>query len=132
MNDCRRILEHSIGEPLPRLHPVPASAISMVMQTMQILVPIWDSPRKSYDMPSTTLPALAEDELDDILYFSRIGDLKEVKGAIENSAKQANVSLHDILLAAVDESSGNGPLHMASANGHTGLSNCPDQRFSWA
>lgn len=96
------------------------------------LVPIWDSPRKSYDMPSTTLPALAEDELDDILYFSRIGDLKEVKGAIENSAKQANVSLHDILLAAVDESSGNGPLHMASANGHTGLSNCPDQRFSWA
>ncbi|KAI9878277.1 MAG: hypothetical protein M1830_001377 [Pleopsidium flavum] len=71
-------------------------------------------------MPSTTLPTLAEDQLDDILYFARVGDFTELRSAIETSAKQVNVPLRDILLAAVDEPSGNGPLHMASANGHTG------------
>lgn len=73
-------------------------------------------------MPSTTLPALTDDELDDILYFSRTGGLTELKTAIETSAKQSHVSSHDILLAAVDQDSGNSALHMASANGHTGAS----------
>ncbi len=73
-------------------------------------------------MPSTTLPKLSEDELDDILYFSRVGGLSELKNTIETCAKRFNVSLHDIILASIEEDSGNGPLHMASANGHNGLS----------
>jgi len=71
-------------------------------------------------MPSRTPPLLSEDEIDDILYFSRAGEFSDFKTAIEAPAKRLHAPPHDILLAAVDESSGNGALHMASANGHTG------------
>ncbi|MCJ1258585.1 hypothetical protein MMC24_006418 [Lignoscripta atroalba] len=69
-------------------------------------------------MPSTTLPSLSEDEIDDLLYFARTGELSDLKTSVEAFAKAANASQSDIIVAAVDSFSGNGPLHMASANGH--------------
>ena len=79
-------------------------------------------PRQSLDMPSTTLPSLSEDEIDDLLYFARTGELSDLKTSVEAFAKAANASQSDIIVAAVDSFSGNGPLHMASANGHLGMS----------
>ena len=73
-------------------------------------------------MPSATMPSLSEDEIDDLLYFARIGDLQELLSSIEAFAKSTNSTQSSVLSAAVDEQSGNGILHMASANGHTGKS----------
>ncbi|KAI4123204.1 MAG: hypothetical protein LQ347_006247 [Umbilicaria vellea] len=69
-------------------------------------------------MPSTTLPSLIEDDIDDLLYFARTGELEELQTTLSALAKTSNVARFDILSAAVDVDSGNGLFHMASANGH--------------
>ncbi len=107
---CRRTV-------LRDVYPVPVSA-NRCMTGNRAFV---HKKTKTPSMPSTTLPKLSEDELDDVLYFSRIGDLAELKVTIETCAKRFNVPLHDIMLAAIEDGSGNGPLHMASANGHNGM-----------
>ena len=76
-------------------------------------------------MPSTTLPSLTEDDIDDLLYFARTGELEDLHSTLSVFAKSSNVLLFDILSAAVDADSGNGLLHMASANGHIGTSPIP-------
>ena len=64
---------------------------------------------------------LPEDTLDDILYFARTNSLSDLKELLaENAAIQRTTPLA-ILTAAVDPYSGNDALHMASANGHTGM-----------
>ncbi len=73
-------------------------------------------------MPSATTPSLSEDDIDDLLYFARTGELRELLSSIEAFAKSANSTQASIISAAIDEYSGNGILHMASANGHTGKS----------
>lgn len=71
-------------------------------------------------MPSKSPPHLSADELDDLLYFSRAGSLPDFQATISTSSKRLNTPPHTILLAAVDDTSRNSALHMASANGHTG------------
>lgn len=71
-------------------------------------------------MPSAIMTSLPEDEIDDLLYFARIGDLQELLSSIEAFAKSANTTPASIVSAAIDKQSGNGILHMASANGHIG------------
>ena len=71
-------------------------------------------------MPSATLPSLSKEEIDDLIYFARIGDLSELLSCIEGLAKSATTTQSSIISAAIDEQSGNGILHMASANDHIG------------
>ena len=71
-------------------------------------------------MPSATTTSLSEDEVDDLLYFARVGDLQELLSNIEALAKSVNSSHMHIISGAIEKQSGNGILHMASANGHTG------------
>ncbi len=71
-------------------------------------------------MPSATTPSLSEEEVDDLIYLARVGDLQELLSNVEALAKSANSSQIHIISGAIDDLSGNGILHMASANGHTG------------
>jgi hypothetical protein len=69
-------------------------------------------------------PNLSEEEVDDLLYFARTGETVDFQSTVEELCSREKVGLSDILGAAKDESSGNGPLHMAAANGHAGASEC--------
>ena len=75
-------------------------------------------------MSSATLFTINTDDIDDLLYLARLGETTDLKAAIDLIAKTLSATPHTILTAAVDKESGNGLLHMASANGHVGL-------FSW-
>jgi hypothetical protein len=63
---------------------------------------------------------LSEDEIDDLLYFARSGETEDFNILKEELLKRENVPLAGLLEAARDETSGNGILHMAGANGHHG------------
>lgn len=65
-------------------------------------------------------PKLSEDEIDDLLYFARTGDKAEFNALKDELCKRENVSEGRLLEAAREEESGNGILHMAAANGHSG------------
>ena len=67
-----------------------------------------------------TALTLTEDQIDDLLYLSRTGETSDLKATIDLFAKAIPTTLSAILAAAVDPASGNGLLHMASANCHTG------------
>ena len=70
-------------------------------------------------------PQLSEDEIDDLLYYARTGDLQEFTTLSDELCKREHTTLTELLLAAKDPYSGNSPLHMAAANGHTGtVTNC--------
>ena len=66
-------------------------------------------------------PKLTEDEIDDLLYFARTGELDDFQVTVTELKTRESTGLVDLLQVAKDEHSGNGPLHMASANGHTGM-----------
>ena len=80
---------------------------------------IYNHSRYLIKMPSATSPSLSEEEIDDCLYFARVGDLQELLSTIKASAESTNSTNDSVMFAAVDEQSSNGVLHMASANGHT-------------
>lgn len=80
--------------------------------------------------------ALTEEQVDEILYCARIGDVNDLKTAIlhciatsesgDTAGRQRDLQLSsrealDVLRAAVTED-GNSALHYASANGHIGES----------
>jgi len=65
-------------------------------------------------------PTLSEDEIDDLLYFARTGDLEEFNALSRSVCKRESLTVVGLLEAARDEMSGNGVLHMAAANGHDG------------
>lgn len=71
-------------------------------------------------MPSAMPPQLSEDEIDDLLYFARTGELQDFNGLADELCEREGASLSDLLPAVKDTYSGNGPVHMAAANGHTG------------
>jgi hypothetical protein len=71
-------------------------------------------------MPSAMPPQLSEDEIDDLLYFARTGELQDFNGLAHELCERECASLSDLLSAVKDTYSGNGPVHMAAANGHTG------------
>lgn len=62
--------------------------------------------------------ALDPDTLDDILYLSRTGELSELQSLLSTTSPSSPSS---VLASAVDAASGNSALHMAAANGHTGM-----------
>ncbi|KAH8803200.1 ankyrin repeat-containing domain protein [Xylogone sp. PMI_703] len=69
-------------------------------------------------------PNLSEDEIDDLLYYARTGDLEEFATLRDELCKRENIgpgALAELLRVAKDENSGNGVLHMAAANGHEGF-----------
>ena len=70
-------------------------------------------------------PKLSEDEIDDLLYFARIGDKAEFNTLKVELCKRESLSDVQLLEAAKDEESGNGILHMAAANGYSGISPFP-------
>jgi ankyrin repeat protein len=66
-------------------------------------------------------PQLSEDEIDDLLYYARTGDLQEFNNLSDELYAREHTTLSDLLVAVKDAYSGNGPVHMAAANGHTGI-----------
>ncbi|KAK6333727.1 hypothetical protein TWF730_003910 [Orbilia blumenaviensis] len=63
-------------------------------------------------------PTLDEDTIDDLLYFSRTGELSDLKETISELSKSLNRYSLEIPASAVDPYSGNTCLHMAAANNH--------------
>ncbi|KAH8656665.1 ankyrin repeat-containing domain protein, partial [Tricladium varicosporioides] len=63
----------------------------------------------------------SEDEIDDLLYFARIGENVEFNTLKDKLCQREGVTILQLLQSARDESSGNGILHMAAANGHAAL-----------
>ncbi|CAP73359.1 uncharacterized protein PODANS_2_7460 [Podospora anserina S mat+] len=63
-----------------------------------------------------------EEEIDDLIYLARVGDKDELStllsGIIARQTTDRIPTPADVLAQAVDESSKNTTLHMASANGH--------------
>ncbi|KAL8737266.1 MAG: hypothetical protein Q9181_001852 [Wetmoreana brouardii] len=67
-------------------------------------------------MPSSTLPTISADEIDDLLYLARTNDIHDLKSGIQIFAISQHTSVNNILQAIVDPESGNSLLHMACAN----------------
>lgn len=65
-----------------------------------------------------------EEEIDDLIYLARVGDKDELStllsGIIARQTTDRIPTPADVLAQAVEESSKNTTLHMASANGHVG------------
>lgn len=70
---------------------------------------------------ATMTPKLSEDEIDDLLYYARIGDTEEFNTLKDELCRRESVTEVELLEAARDGESGNGVLHMTAANGHSGL-----------
>lgn len=72
-------------------------------------------------MHSLALPTLTVDEIDDLLYFTRVNEVQELEQTISSLTQRYSCQSHDILQASVDPDSGNTVLHYCSANGFTDL-----------
>ncbi|CAI4214774.1 unnamed protein product [Parascedosporium putredinis] len=62
-------------------------------------------------------PTLTEDEIDDLIFFSRAGDDSELQDSLKVLAEREKVSEAEIISAAQDEGKST-CLHMATGNGH--------------
>lgn len=67
-------------------------------------------------------PKFSEDEIDDLIYFARVGEKDEFETLREELCKREGCSTTELLENARDSESGNGVLHMSAANGHHGNS----------
>jgi hypothetical protein len=65
-------------------------------------------------------PTLTPDEIDDVLYFTRVNDAADLTSTTAELAQKYTCQPKDILEAAVDPESGNGVLHYCAANGLAG------------
>ncbi|KAG5660504.1 hypothetical protein KAF25_003110 [Fusarium avenaceum] len=63
-------------------------------------------------------PKLTEDEIDDLIYFSRAGEQEDLTESIKTLAERENASPAEIVAAAQDASNKSTCLHMATGNGH--------------
>ncbi|KAF7940490.1 uncharacterized protein EAE98_000617 [Botrytis deweyae] len=63
-------------------------------------------------------PKFSEDEIDDLIYFARVGEKDEFETLREELCKREGCSATELLESARDSESGNGVLHMSAANGH--------------
>jgi hypothetical protein len=72
-------------------------------------------------MSSSYPITLDPDTIDDILYFARTNSLADLTELLSTTAISLSTNSTAILLAAIDPDTGNSALHMASANGHTGI-----------
>lgn len=72
-------------------------------------------------MPLLGAPPLEADEIDDLLYFTRVNEPVDLNQTVSELSQKYNCSDHDVLSSAVDQGSGNTILHYCSANGLTDL-----------
>lgn len=63
---------------------------------------------------------LSEDDVDDLLYYSRIGETEELNNLLSTLEQRLSTKACAIIEAAQDEYSHNNVIHMAAGNGHTG------------
>ncbi|KAJ4136360.1 ankyrin repeat-containing protein [Fusarium equiseti] len=63
-------------------------------------------------------PKLTEEEIDDLIYFSRAGEQEDLTETIKSLAERENASPAEIVAAAQDASNKSTCLHMATGNGH--------------
>jgi hypothetical protein len=74
--------------------------------------------------------SLSEEQIDDLLYFARAGEIEDFTQTLSEFKAATSASEADILLAARDEFSRNNVLHMTAGNGHLGkpaLSQCMEE-----
>lgn len=71
--------------------------------------------------PEIMAPQLSEDEIDDLIYFARVGENDDLSETLESLAEREKVSSAEILSAAKDEGNKSTALHMATGNGHLGM-----------
>ena len=64
--------------------------------------------------------ALKEEQIDDILFYARAGELEELRICIQELSQATSTAELDIIAASVEEQSQNTALHMAAANGQLG------------
>ena len=72
-------------------------------------------------MPSAVEPSLTVDEIDDLLYFTRVNDIQDLAQTISELAQKHNCKQKAVILAGVDPASNNTLLHYCSANGFDDL-----------
>lgn len=75
--------------------------------------------KKSENSFITMAPNLTEDEIDDVVYFARVGEDADLVETLKTLSEREKVSPAEILLAAKDEGKSTA-LHMAAGNGHLG------------
>jgi ankyrin repeat protein len=73
-------------------------------------------------MASSNTPTLTADEIDDVLYFTRVNEVSDLQTTITELAQKYQCQPTAIVEAAVDPESGNSPLHYCAANGLAGTS----------
>jgi hypothetical protein len=66
------------------------------------------------------MAALDEDAVDEILYLSRANEAAELASYLSELSLQTKRSSTELVVAAIDPYTKNGPLHYAAANGHNG------------
>lgn len=69
------------------------------------------------------MPRLTEDEIDEILYLSRVNEVSELSDYLTSLSTKYNCAKEILFEAAVDPESGNSALHYAAANGHLDILN---------
>ncbi|CCF32354.1 hypothetical protein CH063_04758 [Colletotrichum higginsianum] len=62
-------------------------------------------------------PKLSEEEIDDLIYLSRAGELAELQETLKTLSERENASVGEVITAAKDEGKST-CLHMAAGNGH--------------
>ncbi|EME81905.1 uncharacterized protein MYCFIDRAFT_138563 [Pseudocercospora fijiensis CIRAD86] len=72
-------------------------------------------------MHITATPQLTFDEIDDLLYFTRVNEVQDLQQTITELIQKYQCEAKDVLSAAIDPESGNTVLHFCSANGFTEL-----------
>lgn len=71
-------------------------------------------------MSSSTLPALTADEIDDLLYFTRVNEIDDLKQTITELSQKYQCGSKEVVEAGIDPESGNSVLHYCAANGLAG------------
>jgi hypothetical protein len=70
----------------------------------------------------STMTALDEDSIDEILYLARANEPAELATYVAGLASQTGAAQPALLQGAIDPHSKNSALHYAAANGHNGAS----------
>lgn len=64
-------------------------------------------------------PTVSEDEIDDLIYFARAGEVPDLSDTLATLSAREAVSTADMLIAAKDSGKST-CLHMATGNGNLG------------
>ena len=72
-------------------------------------------------MPLLESPTLELDEIDDLLYFTRVNEANDLNQTVTELSQKYKWSECDVLVSAIDPNSGNTMIHYCSANGLSDL-----------